>query len=51
MLYWITFGIPTIILLIALIYAVHRAGWFSPREERRLDANTRMAQERDDPQR
>lgn len=49
MLYWIAYGIPTIVLLIALIYAVNRAGWFSPREERRLDANTRMAQERDDP--
>jgi hypothetical protein len=49
--YWIAYGIPTIILLIALIYAVNRAGWFSPREERQLDANTRMAQERDDPQR
>jgi hypothetical protein len=46
MLYWIAYGIPTIILLIALIYAVNRAGWFSPREERQLDANTRMAQER-----
>jgi hypothetical protein len=51
MLYWIAYGIPTIILLIALIYAVNRAGRFSPREERQLDANTRMAQERDDPQR
>jgi hypothetical protein len=50
MLYWIAFGIPTIILLIVLIYSVYRAGWFSPREERQLDANTRMAQERDDPQ-
>jgi len=30
MLYWIAYGIPTIILLIALIYAVNRAGWFSP---------------------
>ncbi len=49
MLYWIAFGIATIILLIALIYAANRAGWFSPREERQLDANTRMAQERDDP--
>jgi hypothetical protein len=49
MYYWIGFGIPTVILLIALIYAVNRAGWFSPREERQLDANTRMAQERDDP--
>lgn len=42
MLYWIAYGIPTIILLIALIYAVHRAGWLSPREERQLDANTRV---------
>lgn len=50
MLYWIGYGIPTIILLIALIYAVHRAGWLSPQEERQLDRNTRMAQERDDPQ-
>ena len=49
MYYWIGYGIPTVILLIALIYAVNRAGWFSPREERQLDANTRMAQERDDP--
>ncbi len=48
--YWIGFGIPTIILLAALIYGVIRAGWFSPREERRLDANTRMMQRRDDPQ-
>lgn len=51
MLYWIAYGIPTIILLIALIYAVNRAGWFSPREERQLDANTRMAQERDEVER
>jgi len=50
MLYWIAYGIPTIILLIGLIYAVRRAGWFSAREERQLDANTRMAQERGDPQ-
>lgn len=50
MLYWIGYGIPTIILLIVMIYAVYRAGWLSPREERQLDANTRMAQERDDPQ-
>ena len=48
--YWIAYGIPTIILLIALIYAIRRAGWLSPREERQLDANTRMAQERDDPE-
>ena len=48
--YWFAYGIPTIILLIALIYAVNRAGWFSPREERQLDANTRRAQERDDSQ-
>ena len=48
MYYWIGFGIPTVILLIALIYAVNRAGWFSPREERQLDVNTKMAQERDD---
>ena len=47
--YWIGYGIPTIILLIVLIYGVHRAGWLGPREERRLDANTRMAQGRDDP--
>jgi len=51
MLYWIAYGIPTIVLLIALIYAVNRAGWFSPREERQLDANTRMAQERDEAER
>lgn len=51
MLYWIAYGIPTIILLIALVYAVNRAGWFSPREERQLDANTRMAQARDDAER
>ena len=51
MLYWIAFGIPTIILLIALIYAVKRAGWFSPREERQLDANTRMARARDEAER
>ena len=51
MYYWIGFGIPTVILLIALIYAVNRAGWFSPREERQLDANTKMAQLRDDPER
>ena len=51
MYYWIGFGIPTVILLIALIYAVNRAGWFSPREERQLDANTKMAQRRDDPER
>jgi hypothetical protein len=50
-LYWIACGIPTIVLLIALIYAVNRAGRFSPREERQIDANTRMAQERDDPER
>jgi hypothetical protein len=49
--YWIAYGIPIIILLIALIYAVNRAGWFSAREERQLDANTRTAQERDDPKR
>lgn len=51
MLYWFAYGIPTIILLAALIYGVHRAGWLNPREERQLDANTRAAQERDDPQR
>jgi hypothetical protein len=39
-LYWIAYGIPTIILLIVLIYAVRRAGWLSPREKRQLDANT-----------
>ena len=50
MLYWIAYGIPTIILLIVLIYAVRHAGRLSPREKRQLDANTRMAQERDDPQ-
>ena len=50
MLYWIGYGLSTIILLIVLIYAVYRAGWFSPREERQLNSNTRMAQERDDPQ-
>ncbi|MBV9457720.1 MAG: hypothetical protein JO141_09440 [Bradyrhizobium sp.] len=49
MLYWIAYGIPTIILLIALIYAVRRAGRLSPREEQQLDANTRMRQERDEP--
>lgn len=49
MLYWIAYGIPTIILLIALIYAVRRAGSFSSREEHQLDANARAAQERDDP--
>jgi len=38
--YWIAYGIPIIIFLLALIYVVHRAGWFSPREERQLDANT-----------
>jgi hypothetical protein len=48
--YWFAYGIPTIILLIALVYAVNRAGWFSPREERQLDANTRKDQERNDPQ-
>ncbi|WP_160331196.1 hypothetical protein [Bradyrhizobium macuxiense] len=47
MLYWIAYGIPTIVLAIVLIYAIHRAGWFSPREERQLDTNTRMVQERD----
>ena len=51
MLYWIAYGIPTIILLIALIYAVNRAGWFSPREERQLDVNTRKAQQRDEAER
>jgi hypothetical protein len=50
MYYWVGYGIPTVILLIVLIDAVNRAGWFSPREERQLDANTRMAQKRDDPQ-
>jgi hypothetical protein len=30
MLYWIAYDIPTIMLLIALIYVVNRAGWFSP---------------------
>jgi hypothetical protein len=49
MLYWIAYGIPTVVLLVALIYAVRRAGWFSAREKHQLDANTRMAQERDDP--
>jgi Spy/CpxP family protein refolding chaperone len=47
--YWVGYGIPTVILLIALVYGVYRAGWFSPREQRQLDANTRMAQQRDDP--
>jgi hypothetical protein len=50
MLYWIGIGIPTIILLAVLIYGVIRAGWFSRREERQLDANTRMMQRHDDPQ-
>jgi hypothetical protein len=50
MLYWIGFGIPTIILLGALIYGAIRAEWFSRREESQLDANTRMMQQRDDPQ-
>jgi hypothetical protein len=50
MMYWIGIAIPTIILLAALIYAVIRAGWFSRREERQLDANTRTVQRRDDPQ-
>jgi len=49
MLYWIAYGIPTIILLVGLIYAEHRSGWLSPSEKRELDANTRRAQERDDP--
>jgi len=51
LLYWFAYGIPTVILLAVLIYGVHRAGWFGPLEERQLDANTRTAQERDDPQR
>lgn len=51
MLYWFAYGIPTIILLAVFIYGVQRAGWFGAREERQLDANTRAAQERDDPQR
>jgi hypothetical protein len=50
MLYWIGIGIPTIILLAVLIYGVIRAGWFSGREERQLDANTRMMQRHGDPQ-
>ena len=51
MYYWIGYGIPTVILLLALAYGVHRAGWLSPRERAKLDANTRWVQEREDPRR
>jgi hypothetical protein len=47
---WLAYGIPTLILLAALIYGVMRAGWLTPRERRQLDANTEAAQRRDDPQ-
>lgn len=46
---WLAYGIPTVVLLAALIYGVMRAGWLTPREKRQLDANTEAAQRRDDP--
>lgn len=45
----LAYGIPTVVLLAALVYGVMRAGWFTPAEERQLDANTEAAQRRDDP--
>ncbi|WP_458759577.1 hypothetical protein ACSVBT_01960 [Afipia sp. TerB] len=50
MTYWIGYGIPTIILLAAIIYGVMRAGWLRPGEKRRLDNATRHVQRREDPQ-
>jgi len=47
---WLAYGIPTVILLAALIYGAARAGWFTRAEKRQLDANTEAAQRRDDPQ-
>ncbi|MGA7809968.1 hypothetical protein [Bradyrhizobium sp.] len=47
--YWIAYGIPTVILLVALVYGASRAGSFTRRERRELDANARMAERRDDP--
>jgi hypothetical protein len=48
---WLAFGIPILILLVALLYAATRAGWLTLSEKRELDANPEAAQRRDDPQR
>lgn len=47
---WLAFGIPILILLVALLYAATRTGWLTLSERHQLDANTEAAQRRDDPQ-
>jgi hypothetical protein len=46
--YLIPYGIPTVILLAALIYGAHRAGWLRPSERARLDEATRWTQKREE---
>ena len=47
---WLAYGIPTIILLGALVYGVLRSGKLNRNEKRQLDNNVRATQSRDDPQ-
>jgi len=47
---WLAFGIPILILLVALLYAATRTGWLTLSEKLKLDANTEAAQRRDNPQ-
>ncbi len=44
----IWFGIGGLILIIALIFAVLRAGWLSPPERQRADAATREVQRQEE---
>ncbi len=44
----IWFGIGGLILIIALIYGVLRAGWLSPPERQRTDAATREVQRQEE---
>ncbi len=45
----IWFDIGGLVLIIALIYAVLRAGWLSPPERQRTDAATRQMQRQEEP--
>ncbi len=46
----IAYGLPILILGFVLGYAVVRSGRLRPKERQQLDANTKAAQRRDDPQ-
>lgn len=48
--YIVAYGLPTIVLLGVLIYAVSTAGWLSPRRKANLEAATRATQRSEDPQ-